>query len=347
MIEHVSQFGVQPQNLTADKAYGSGEFLAWLLERNIQPHIPVIDRRHQTQGHFTREEFRYKSKEDAYYCPEGKPLDRQSSVPLENHRKERSSDDLRGVHRRWRERRPLPGMLLHIDRGRHVTAGSCRQAGGFPNGQGVWFPPVVYQAEFTFEQSGLSGLLPQKRGPRNGHKLTPQVMEFATELRTAEPSLSIERQLLREKNSDKHAARSPCRTAGERWMDCPYEEPRRQILNGQRGPGLVIFMRRGMREWMNAWSPCVAPSPAKERTAAPDEAILPQGARTEVVLILAGMLLHGYQERVVRAFCTAFGTFKRHARSAPLLSIPVLEGDNLAEDEFKMTRPRLLPREWV
>jgi hypothetical protein len=102
-----------------------------------------------------------------------------------------------------------------------------------------------------------------------------------------------------------------------------------------------------MREWMNAWSPCVAPSPAKERTAAPDEAILPQGARTEVVLILAGMLLHGYQERVVRAFCTAFGTFKRHARSAPLLSIPVLEGDNLAEDEFKMTRPRLLPREWV
>ena len=79
--------------------------------------------------------------------------------------------------------------------------------------------PSFYQAEFVFEQDGLSGLLPQKRGPRNGHKLTPEVMEFVAEQRTAEPSLSfaqlaelvqhnfhvkvhprsIERQLLREK----------------------------------------------------------------------------------------------------------------------------------------------------
>ena len=79
--------------------------------------------------------------------------------------------------------------------------------------------PSFYQAEFAFEQGGLSGLLPQKRGPRNGHKLTPKVMEFVGEQRTVEPSLSfaqlaervqhnfqvkvhprsIERQLLREK----------------------------------------------------------------------------------------------------------------------------------------------------
>ncbi|PYX46071.1 MAG: hypothetical protein DMG83_08230 [Acidobacteria bacterium] len=72
---------------------------------------------------------------------------------------------------------------------------------------------------FAFQQGGLSGLLPQKRGPRNGHKLTPEVMEFVGEQRTVEPSLSfaqlaervqhnfhvkvhprsIERQLLREK----------------------------------------------------------------------------------------------------------------------------------------------------
>ena len=74
MIEHVSQFGIRPQNLAADKAYGSGEFLAWLLERDIQPHIPVIDRQHQTRGLFTRDAFRYEPKENAYYCPEGKPL---------------------------------------------------------------------------------------------------------------------------------------------------------------------------------------------------------------------------------------------------------------------------------
>jgi IS5 family transposase len=74
MLEHVGQFGIHPQNLTADKAYGSGEFLAWPLARNIQPHIPVIDRRHQTRRRFKAEHCRYEPKENAYYCPEGKPV---------------------------------------------------------------------------------------------------------------------------------------------------------------------------------------------------------------------------------------------------------------------------------
>ena len=74
MIERVQKLGLRPGNLGADKAYGSGEFLAWLLARGVQPHIPVIDRRHQTAGHFTRDQFRYEPAENVYYCPEGKPL---------------------------------------------------------------------------------------------------------------------------------------------------------------------------------------------------------------------------------------------------------------------------------
>src|SRR6266852_6365351 len=74
MFEQVSKLGVHPESLGADKAYGSGEFLAWLLARGVQPHIPVIDRRHQTGGHFTRDQFRYDSTENVYYCAEGKPL---------------------------------------------------------------------------------------------------------------------------------------------------------------------------------------------------------------------------------------------------------------------------------
>lgn len=74
MIERVQKLGLQPESLGADKAYGSGEFLAWLLARGVQPHIPVIDRRHQTGGRFTRDQFRYEPTENAYYCPEGKPL---------------------------------------------------------------------------------------------------------------------------------------------------------------------------------------------------------------------------------------------------------------------------------
>jgi len=74
MIERAKQLGVQPESLGADKAYGSGEFLAWLLGQGVQPHIPVIDRRHQTDGHFTHEQFRYEPAENIYYCPQGKAL---------------------------------------------------------------------------------------------------------------------------------------------------------------------------------------------------------------------------------------------------------------------------------
>jgi transposase len=74
MLARVEKLGLQSNSLGADKAYGSGEFLAWLLARDIQPHIPVIDRRHQTRGHFTREQFRFEPAENIYYCPEGKAL---------------------------------------------------------------------------------------------------------------------------------------------------------------------------------------------------------------------------------------------------------------------------------
>ena len=74
MMESVEKSGIQPTSLGADKAYGSGEFLAWLLARGVQPHIPVIDRRHQTDGYFTRDQFTYDPVKNAYECPEGKTL---------------------------------------------------------------------------------------------------------------------------------------------------------------------------------------------------------------------------------------------------------------------------------
>ncbi len=75
MLAQVKErFGICPESVGADKAYGSGEFLAWLLERNIQPYIPVIDRRHQTHRHFTRDQFQYNSAENAFRCPQGQTL---------------------------------------------------------------------------------------------------------------------------------------------------------------------------------------------------------------------------------------------------------------------------------
>lgn len=38
--------------------------------------------------------------------------------------------------------------------------------------------PTYYQAEASFKRSGLSGLVPKKRGPRGSHKLSKEVMDF-------------------------------------------------------------------------------------------------------------------------------------------------------------------------
>jgi transposase len=74
LVKVKERFGVCPESVGGDKAYGSGEFLAWLLERNIQPHIPVIDRRHQTHRRFTREQFQYDPVANVFDCPQGQAL---------------------------------------------------------------------------------------------------------------------------------------------------------------------------------------------------------------------------------------------------------------------------------
>ena len=66
--------GIRPERLAADKAYGTGPFLGWLSERKIVPHIPVLDRQHQTDGLLPREAFTFDSAKNHYICPQGKIL---------------------------------------------------------------------------------------------------------------------------------------------------------------------------------------------------------------------------------------------------------------------------------
>jgi transposase len=42
--------------------------------------------------------------------------------------------------------------------------------------------PAFYHAREDFAKRGLAGLLPRKRGPRAGHKLTPPVLAFLEQL---------------------------------------------------------------------------------------------------------------------------------------------------------------------
>ena len=69
-----NKFGLVPDWMTADTAYGSGPMLGWLVERKIDPYIPVIDKAGRPDGTWTRKDFDWDAQNDQYICPEGHAL---------------------------------------------------------------------------------------------------------------------------------------------------------------------------------------------------------------------------------------------------------------------------------
>lgn len=55
--------------------------------------------------------------------------------------------------------------------------------------------PTFYKAQNALQTAGLTGLLPGRRGPRDGHKVTAEVIAFVTELKAASPELTTSRSL--------------------------------------------------------------------------------------------------------------------------------------------------------
>jgi transposase len=49
--------------------------------------------------------------------------------------------------------------------------------------------PSFYQAQATFQQGGLPALMPQKRGPKQAHKLIADVLAFIRQACQEDPSL--------------------------------------------------------------------------------------------------------------------------------------------------------------
>ena len=76
MIDRVeARFGLNPERLAADTAYGSSQMRGWLVdERGIEPHIPVFDKSARTDGTFSREDFKFDADRNVYVCPAGKIL---------------------------------------------------------------------------------------------------------------------------------------------------------------------------------------------------------------------------------------------------------------------------------
>jgi transposase len=76
MIERTEErFGIKPNRLAADTAYGSGANLNWLVkDKKIAPHIPVIDKSKREDGTFSRDDFVFDKERNVYTCPAGKTL---------------------------------------------------------------------------------------------------------------------------------------------------------------------------------------------------------------------------------------------------------------------------------
>jgi transposase len=49
--------------------------------------------------------------------------------------------------------------------------------------------PSFYQAQSAFQQGGLPALMPQKRGPKQAHKLTAEVLAFVRQAQQEDSSL--------------------------------------------------------------------------------------------------------------------------------------------------------------
>jgi hypothetical protein len=74
-----------------------------------------------------------------------------------------------------------------------------------------------------------------------------------------------------------------------------YEQLRREAIGhtgqGGEGLGLALFLRRGMLAWMQAWAHCADHGASSARASSTTAAAVPLDLRTQVVTLLADLIL--------------------------------------------------------
>jgi transposase len=115
--------------------------------------------------------------------PKVKALREQGAL---NHHPERVNDRL-FLEKEFFDARDVVQVKYEMVRrveaeGQSVTASAA--AFGFSR-------PSFYQAQSTLRQDGLPGLIPKKRGPRSGHKLREEVVDFVERARATDRSLTV------------------------------------------------------------------------------------------------------------------------------------------------------------
>lgn len=94
MVDRVEErFGLAPERLIADTAYGSAPMLGWMVdEKGIEPHVPVWDKTARKDGTFSSSDFEWNDEANEYRCPAGRPL-RSNWRPFKNPRSHITKDE--------------------------------------------------------------------------------------------------------------------------------------------------------------------------------------------------------------------------------------------------------------
>ena len=83
-VASLARPGANITGLAADTAYGTGNFLGWLVGTGITPHIPVWDKSKREDGTFSRSDLTFDRERNIYICPAGKLLTTTGSVSTDH-----------------------------------------------------------------------------------------------------------------------------------------------------------------------------------------------------------------------------------------------------------------------
>ena len=168
--------------------------------------------------------------------------------------------------------------------------------------------PTFYKAQRALAATGLTGLLPGKRGPKGGHKLSDEMLAFDVDLRTRSPGMTMAERLaaiehrfgikVHRRSLERAVARKKKMTRagpsiGATQLAAAYEALRAAVSSGRSSGqgGLAILIHRGLAAW-------IAESKPQEPPATPSAASVPMRSAaaasappSELTRVLAGIIV--------------------------------------------------------
>ena len=168
--------------------------------------------------------------------------------------------------------------------------------------------PTFYKAQSALQTAGLAGLLPKLRGPKDGHKISAEVVAFVIDLKAGDPKIStpqciaaiearfgitvhrrsLERALARKKKTVAPSLGSVATNAAE-----VYESLRAAVLNAEpvAGPDLTTIRHRGLASWISGLTRQSIAEPAGPRPLPKAPITDPPPGTRELIRLLAGIVV--------------------------------------------------------